>query len=413
MKLVDNRGMLKRVLLQQISYAEYKAYKGFDPYDVRDSWLWGKILHLERKNKFVGKVFSNIFRVIEHLFPFGLRRFLHVSPSLNYKSLGLFIMTYINIYKMGLISKETLWLKSKDILSILLSDNHAQQGLGWGYPFTWYSYKTIPCCTPSAIVTVTIGESILRLYELLGYDQLLDIAVHISEFMLSDLNRFYDEDGDICFSYTPIDDYQVHNVNLLLSAYLAELGRLINDNYLVDIAARAARFSIKQQNKDGSIFYWSRQQNYRNPNHLDLYHSGFEIRALYRLSKMFPWIKSSLEQYIEFYITSFWKKGHVWFSPKSRYPVDVHALSEAVNCISSIDEGWRYKNYADIALMDLFDALFSPVKGNFMWRVIKVGPILYRSDIEFMRWGTAWVSKAISEYLVRYYSNINSEEAIS
>jgi len=49
---------------------------------------------------------------------------------------------------------------------------------------------------------------------------------------------------------------------------------------------KAIHYIILEHNKDGSIYYFGKIQNNFNPNHLDHYHTGFELRMLYSILKL-------------------------------------------------------------------------------------------------------------------------------
>ena len=42
-------------------------------------------------------------------------------------------------------------------------------------------------------------------------------------------------------------------------------------------------------------------------------------------------------------------------------------------------------------------------KGQFIYKIIKKGKIKKKIKISYMRWGDAWMAKALSEYIYRYY----------
>jgi len=171
----------------------------------------------------------------------------------------------------------------------------------------------------------------------------------------------------------------------------------------MDYGKKAANFSTSEQNEDGSIYYWSRVQNKYNPNHLDIYHSGFEIRSLHRIQRVLneSRYEKAFEQYKKFYLRNYFEKGQIKIRPDTIYPIDIHGCAEAINCISSIDENKEYKNYADMALEFTLKNLF--YNGQFIYKIIKKGKIKKKIKISYMRWGDAWMAKALSEYIYRYY----------
>lgn len=387
-----------KILNELLLAVEKEDYSGYDPYDIKGTSCYSKNFY--NKN-LISKIKRKILDNIELLFPYYLRKLFKIPKRKNAKAMGLFLMTYNNLYKIE--KKEKYIDKIEYITKCLLNhSNNNYEGLCWGYPFDWNSVIFIPKNTPSSIASVTIGEAFIKLYNTTKNEKFLKYAEKISRFMINDLNIYHKNENEICFSYTPLDNFQVHNVNLLNAAFLLELGEILNRNDLIEYGKKAANFSISEQNDDGSIFYWSKEQNQNSPNHLDLYHSGFEIRALYRISKVLKEEKytKAYRKYKDFFLKNFFESKDLKITPKSKYPIDIHGCAEAINCISSIDDNKEYKTYADNALSFTLNNMY--YKNKFIYKIIKIKGIKKKIKISYIRWGDAWMLKALSEYILRY-----------
>lgn len=389
-----NINLLKKL----IDDVELKEYKGFDPYDIKGSKFYSKNFY---SNSILPKIKRKTLDILEIFFPYFLRKYFKIEKKENAKAMGLFLLTYINLYR---IDKEKKYLdKIENITKWLIKNSNKEyKGLSWGYPFDWNSIIFIEKHTPSSIASVTIGEAFIEIYKTTENKKYLEYVEKISEFMIEELNIFFKNENEICFSYTPIDNFQVHNINLLDAAFLIEAGDLLNRSDLIEYGKKATNFSISEQNKDGSIFYWSKEQNKNSPNHLDLYHSGFEIRALYRISKVLKKEKytRAFIKYKDFFLKNYFEQKDIKITPNSVYPIDIHGCAEAINCISSIDEKKEYRNYADKALSFTMNNMY--YKNNFIYKIIKVKGIKKKIKISYIRWGDAWMLKALSEYIFRY-----------
>ena len=146
----------------------------------------------------------------------------------------------------------------------------------------------------------------------------------------------------ICFSYTPVDDFHVHNANLFVAEFLARVGKELGRAKWVRLGERAAHYALVEQNPDGSLYYWGRVQNAYAPNHRDHYHSGFEIRALVGLwrSTGREEYRQAARRYFEFYCEQFWARVDNQLVPKmtpaSLYPIDIHSCAEALLCVATL-----------------------------------------------------------------------------
>ena len=126
----------------------------------------------------------------------------------------------------------------------------------WGYPFDWQSIIFIPKDTPSAVVSTIVGDGLWELYQTTFNKKYIDACESICRFLVNKLN--IDDMGHkgLCFSYTPIDDYHVHNANLFCGEFLSRVGKERGNTDWLKLAERVADYAISEQNEDGSIFYW-------------------------------------------------------------------------------------------------------------------------------------------------------------
>jgi hypothetical protein len=68
-----------------------------------------------------------------------------------------------------------------------------------------------------------------------------------------------------------------------VAEFLIKVGKEISDEQFIELGSKAVNYALSEQNKDGSICYWGKDQD--NQCHIDHYHSGFEIRCLYSIWK--------------------------------------------------------------------------------------------------------------------------------
>ncbi len=250
----------------------------------------------------------------------------------------------------------------------------------------------IPKDTPSSVVSVTVGEGFWNLYTVTQDSQYLDVCTSICDFIMQDLNRY--EDGNtLCFSYTPIDNFQVHNANLMAAAFLAKVGTAIGNSKFVELAEKAGRFALREQNPDGSICYWSKAQSCGQCQ-LDIYHSGFEIRSLYQLACTMQdeAFEVGWQRYAEFFINNFFREGEIpKFRPSHDYPVDIHGCAEAILTLRTVGQTDRLYDVIDWVVKHMQTS-----QGWFVYRIYKVGKYEFKIRIPFIRWGQAWMFRALA-----------------
>ena len=145
-----------------------------------------------------------------------------MKKGYNPKGLGLFLWGYAKLYAR---EKNARYLEKIDRIPDLLDELKSRDctGNGWGYNFDWQSRAFfVPKWTPTVVNSAFIGHALLDTWKITGSKRALDMALPIADFILEDLNR-REEAGRICFSYTPLDHYHVHNANLLGASLLIRL----------------------------------------------------------------------------------------------------------------------------------------------------------------------------------------------
>jgi len=370
-----------------VAWIDRHGWAGFDPYDLRARPAF-------RRPGAVG----GALRRLDDLAPWALRRALGVRPTVNAKAMALFADGFRRLY--GATGDERHLDRAREALAWLEANaSPGYNGLCWGYPFDWATRILVPRGTPSAVVTATAGQAFLGFWELTGEARYLDACRGICTFFTADLNRDEVGDGALCFSYTPLDRFHVHNANLMVAELLAQVGAATGDDGLSGLAARAAAYALGEQNADGSLCYWGRDQD--TGCRIDHYHSGFEIRSLHAIWRVTgaPEVERAWRAYHAFYAARLFEDGTVpKLTPASTYPIDIHACAEAILCNSvlAIDVP------AAAAILDrclpwTLDHMQSP-EGWFAHRILRLrGRREWRVAMPYMRWGQAWMLRALAE----------------
>ncbi len=385
------------------SWIDKNSFIGWDPYDVKGSNIYLKV----QKIKFgiLGKVIRKVFNTFIEYFPNLSRKIFNIKPLENAKGIGLILAAYSNLY---LKTKDETYLHKALKYETWLINNRERKysGYNWGYPFDWQSNIFIPKGTPSSVVTYTVGNGFYLLYLATNDEKYLNICKEICDFFVNDLNVTFEDENSICHSYTPIDDYQVHNANLFVGEFLVKVGKLIDNQEWIDRGIKCAFFAIKEQQEEGFLPYWGLSQTEKYSGgkiRTDHYHSGFEIRMLYSIWEMthIEKIKNSWEKYFHWYLHNmFTKEGIPKLTPASYYPVNIHSIAESILCLSSIN---TYKNDLNERIEKIIKWAEKEMEyknGTYAY-MIKYIPVFgeYKIKIPMLRWGQAWMFYALTVYL--------------
>ncbi len=403
-----DREYIKEAVFRLEWWMSEKTYFGFDPYDIKGSkiFMWAfSIPRVPFYRNVQRKLVLAPLVIGESYFPQTFRRLFGIKPSRNAKGIALTVKGYLNLYK---LTEDEKWKnKAVELLDWLL-DN---QSLGypypcWGYPFDWDSGVVVPAHTPSSVVSAAAFDAFWHAWLITKDIKYLDTCLGICRFFIEFLNITQIDNDTICFSYTPLDDFQVHNTNLLVADCLLRAGCFTNEETFILLGKKAVRFALKEQNPDGSIYYYGKAQDYINSGRVDHYHSGFEMRCLYNI-----WVatgdviyKEALERYYDFYKSNFIlytdKGAFPNMYPGTLYPINIHSCAEAILLNATLANEFN-------SALSLLNQCVVPIikrmkqrKGWFKYLIRKIGPFELHTNIPYMRWGQAWMFLALSEALL-------------
>ncbi len=383
---MDYSEVLNRFLSLQ-KYVEENDFAGWDPYDgLNSKFFQASPL---RHSRLARLAWIQLFKRS----PINLRRITIVERGHNSKGLALFLAGYLQLQQWKPEEKN---LKKIQYLINRLNDIQTPNYSGscWGYNFDWQARAFFqPKHTPTIVATSYVANSLLSAYEFLKDESLLRLARSACDFILNDLNRTEDKDGDFCFSYSPLDNTQIYNASLLGSKLLLRVYSHTKEELLKEAALRSARYCCKGQKEDGSWSYGTLPFHYW----IDNFHTGFNLECLKDIisysgeQSLYPYLENGLNYYLKNFFT---EKGESKFYNNKLYPIDIHAPAQLVivahqlgivqekeDLIKKVIE-WTIKNMQD--------------KQGYFYYHIK--PRM-NSKIPYMRWSQAWMFLSLSMYL--------------
>jgi hypothetical protein len=362
------------------AFVETGNFKGFDPYDALNSPL---LRILSFKSKYLRIAYIQALKKL----PLNIRPLLGIKKGHNPKGLGLILWSYAKLYK---IEKKPEYLQKIDLLLDLLGQLKSKgcSGNGWGYNFDWQSRAFfVRKFTPTVVNSSFIGHALIDAYVLTGNEKALQMALPIADFIINDLNRLEENEG-ICFSYTPIDKYFVHNANLMGASLLIRLHRFAKKDELKDTALKALKYSMAHQHEDGSWFYAEKESSHW----IDSFHTGFNLQALkYFLDEGFgEGYRQAFESGTRFYADNFFlADGTPKYYHDRTYPLDIHSPAQALVFFSGLGE--TYRELTAKILQWTLDNMLDK-KGRFYFQKYKN----WTNKISYMRWSQAWMFHALT-----------------
>jgi rhamnogalacturonyl hydrolase YesR len=368
-----------------LAYCEKEKFMGYDPYDGLNSRLFKSIPYLS-KNRLARLIWIQAFKRL----PVNLRPLTGVKKGYNPKALGLFLSGYCNLFSQ---EPEEKYLEKIEYFSDKLGSLSAKgwSGYCWGYNFDWQARAFFqPENTPTVVATTFVACALLDAYEITKEDRLIKMARSACDFILKDLNRTYDENGDFAFSYSPLDNSVVFNASLLGSRLLARVFSYTHEPELSEAAGKSVRFCCGYQHKDGSWSYG--KQSFHQ--WIDNFHTGYNLECLYDFMKFTgtnTW-SDNFEAGMKYYLVTFFTSDGVpKYYNNSVYPIDIHSSAQLLVTLAKTGRMNEHKELAARVLDWTLDNMQSK-DGYFYYQINKH----FSSRIPYMRWAQAWMFYAMT-----------------
>ncbi len=366
-------------------FVEQEDYKGWDPFDGLNSKLFQKIPLLKR-NKWARLAWLQFFKRS----PLNFRRMVLVPKEENPKGLALFLLGYINLYQSNPSDKIKKNIKQLSERLIRLQSK-GYSGAAWGYNFDWQARAFFqPKFTPTSVATSFSVEALLKASEILNDKKLLKTALSSKDFILHDLNRTYDHDGDFIFSYSPLDQTQVFNAGLLSAKTLILLFEKTGEKKLKETAEKVFSYVAKRQNPDGSWVYGTLSHH----QWIDSFHTGYNLEAflLYQKITADEQFNPVIQKGMNYYLTNFFtSEGVPKYFHNRIYPVDLHATAQLIVTLKKAELFDRYKALVEKVVNWSVENMQSE-QGYFYYQKLP----LYTNKIPYMRWTQAWMFYALT-----------------
>lgn len=370
------------------AFIELENFKGWDPYDGLNSSFFNAI-PLVSESRFARLAWIQLFKRS----PFNLRQLTGVKKDFNAKGLALFLTGYCNLYT---IDPKPEYLSNIEFLvaKLLEMQNSEWSGSCWGYNFDWQARAFFqPKNTPTVVASTFIGYALLDAYEILKDDKLLKTARSICDFILKDLNKTYDNEGNFAFSYSPLDNTQVFNASLLGSRMLSRVYALTGETFLIQEAKRSVQYCVNFQQPQGEWAYSPL------PFHswIDNFHTGYNLECIHEYMKFSGDLsyEANIINGLDYYLKTFFSaEGMSRYYSNSTFPIDVHAPAQLIVTLYRLGLLRTHEELVDKVITWTIDNMQSP-EGFFYYQMRKK----FNSKIPYMRWAQGWMFMSLSYYL--------------
>ena len=377
------------------AWCEAENFAGYDPFDGLNSRLFqsSPLKHFAVARLAWLQMVKRSAR--------NLRPSLKVEKGVNSKGIALFTLAELSRFRATNDQKHAE--NAKNLLERLSSlqiqnpKSKIQNRIAFGYNFDWQSRAFFaPLGTPTIVPTAFATQAFLEAYELFGDEEYLETMKAICHFIVEDLNRPFETEDEICFSYTPLDNSVIFNASLLAGECLANVGKLAGNEEYLNLAAKTARFVTRRQREDGAWAYGAKRRH----TWVDNFHTAYILLSLYRLEKIIPDLKVETEHAIKkglnFWLESFFlADGTPKYYDQETYPIDIHSASAAIAALAEMKD-------LDVRCLPLAEKVADWTIENMR---DETGFFYYQKrqntivKTPFIRWAQAWTAFALARLI--------------
>jgi rhamnogalacturonyl hydrolase YesR len=230
------------------------------------------------------------------------------------------------------------------------------------------------------VTTSFVGSALIELREHSLSPKLLD-AIHRAANYIVSLKT-----GKSAFGYAENDPQIVFNASLLGAEFLLKSGKLLSNSEYIELAKDATKFVADHQRTDGGWDYGMEPSQKWE----DSFHTGFVIVSMKSIADMMEdnGLTESAKQGFEYYRKTFLEPDFaIRYFPGKRYPIDAHALGQAMVTFEMFGDHETASRIAEWSIKNMR----SP-KGYFYYQRHK----LFTNKIPYLRWSNAWMFLGLS-----------------
>jgi hypothetical protein len=367
---------------QLFSWCQQRDFAGHDPFDALNSRLFQATPLAQSRNA------RFIWTQVVKRSPADPRALIRVPAERNAKGIALFTLAQVaNHRRLKTAESEAAVRDFLDGLRSMKIDGYS--GACWGYNFDWQSRNFFaPRNSPTIVPTAFAARALIEA-------GLHREARSVCEFIMKDLPRTVDTESEICFSYAPNTGTRIFNASLLAAEVLASVGKQTGETKLIELADRAARYVVNNQQPDGSWSYGTDPKQ----SWIDNFHTAyvlFSLKRIIEVSSRKQEFQSALERGYHYWKNTFFlADGWPKYYDHDLYPADAHAAASAIVTFLEFreldnDTLKLAQNVATWTIQNLRDS-----RGFFYYQRRR----FYTVRKPYMRWTQAWMLYALSRLL--------------
>jgi len=392
--------MNKRIHISLNRISDYAHAHNFVDYD---QWaLLNKFIGIGERYgvsdlcKYLYYALDKGFSISKYRVAYQLMKVLAVSNPMVY---ALFIKSYLLLWE-GTKEKSYL-LKAENLADYLLHQHTLQykNTMTIGSPFRHYvrafGTKYYDIGTPLSLLTALVGDAFVDLYKVSKNDNLFTPIKNLANYFL--LPETYDDLGDeLCYYYSLGSRLRIHNANIFVASFLTKAGKVVKNIRYLKYGERAVRYTIRNQNADGSWFYYGPPES-NSIRVIDNFHTGFVLSGLMDFykekGKNDETCRKSIINGLSFYQHMFTSEGAPRSSPVKYYPLNIHSASQGIITFTQAIELDRRMVAIARKILEWTFSNLRRQDGLFYYEINELRKL---NKAILLRWSQSWMFYALS-----------------
>lgn len=394
----------KNTAMMLIYEIKKNSYSGIDPSSIKFS---KNVLSLSRrieKSAFVSKKQKKMLKNLMHraIFCSGHLSLRFTKPQKQVYSKGLALLLS------GCANDLNNYNDYIDEISRHLLKRRLKNCFMWSHDVNYYFPGNILISSdiPNLVTTSFVANAFYDLYLSSKDNRWLYLFDRTVKDIIKHIPYRSIDNNKICFMYTPITNYHVHNANLLCAELLAKSIdlKLLPESIYLPLIKKSLIYSLDHFDSTSSYPYAGPPtENYA----IDNYHTGYVLRSLSEIqnsigSKILEFdMEKRIARLLKFYTSNFIDK-YVLRSLKNRRTIKIvesHSLAESIliycNFFSNMPEMDR--NSIASAIDKSINLLYDGNSHIFFNKALVVGGLpLFIDKTDMVRWSNSWMFYALT-----------------
>jgi len=268
--------------------------------------------------------------------------------------------------------------------------------------------KTITKSTPNVVTTYFVADLYFQLYMKYKNSEYQIYFKDVVENLVATIPYFEKSATEICFQYTTVSKYHVHNANLffaeLLVKYIYMYKNNENTTKYKKLIIRSLNYSLNDFKKTSTYFYAGEET--RNTQ-IDNYHTGYVLRSMEQIKKYgsdyinIQNLDVEIGKLLSFYLNNFIINGKYIYKYKLK-TVEAHSLAESILIFSIFRDRIPEKT-----LHDYLNKIYKSINllyhgGKFINKATTfLGIPIIKDKLDYIRWSQAWMFYSIACFVTQ------------